>query len=163
MSKFKWKPGSRMKGDPKIVGQHLERLRKRYGGMLTAQIVVDDAKIVSSPLHSYFDWDDERAAQKQRITTALTLMGALIQVTVEDVTPSRYYARVVREDNTGDVRVGFISMPEAMSRADTREQVLAAALAELEAFKRKYRALKELAEVFEAIERTRRSKKKKKV
>lgn len=164
---FKWKPGCRFKSaDPEIVGRHLEMLRARHGGMLTAAIMRDDARSKGSPLHDLFDWNDSTAAEQHRLDTARKIIGSLIQIQVETDDPVRYYARVVIEDEDEDEereegeesekKIGYIGMREAMSRVDLREQVLATALSELAAFERKYKHLSELAEVFGALRRMKR-------
>jgi bifunctional DNA-binding transcriptional regulator/antitoxin component of YhaV-PrlF toxin-antitoxin module len=54
----------------------------------------------------------------------------------------------VSEQKSGE----FINTTQAFKSADSREIVLKRAYQELEAFKQKYKNLKELAKVFEAID-----------
>lgn len=66
-----------------IVRRKLESLA--HDGRLTPEEVVADAKDPKSPLHSYFDWDDDVAARKYRIAQARTLIRSVrVEVTIND-------------------------------------------------------------------------------
>lgn len=63
-------PMSAHAGDPDALTaeqrSELERLADEHGDRLTEQIVVDAARSPDSPLHSFFEWDDAKAAAKHR-------------------------------------------------------------------------------------------------
>ncbi|QIB36605.1 hypothetical protein G3A56_00135 [Rhizobium oryzihabitans] len=54
----RFQPGAEK--NAKLVGEHIEMLRKRLKGELTPQDVLDDARHDNSPLHSFFEWNDGR-------------------------------------------------------------------------------------------------------
>lgn len=56
----------------------LNRLADDLGGALSPRDVVDAAKNEASPLHPYFDWDDERAADHWRLEQARRLLRVRI-------------------------------------------------------------------------------------
>lgn len=63
---------------------YLIELRQREG-MLTPQIVVEDARPVTSQLHDRFEWDDAQAAEQYRLEQARELIRS---VKVQYVEPS---------------------------------------------------------------------------
>lgn len=55
-------------------------------GTLTPELVVKDATSPKSPLHDYFEWDDDIAAHKFRLEQARTLIRSVeVRITVEDI------------------------------------------------------------------------------
>lgn len=55
------------------VDQALQALYEKHG-VLTPEIVLNDARRKSSPLHYEFDWDDSTAAHRWRIEQARKLI-----------------------------------------------------------------------------------------
>lgn len=147
---FQWKDGARAHGlKAQAVGEHLERLRESHG-ILTANLVVDDAKAPSSPIHKAFEWNDLTAAREYRLVQARDLLRSVVVVVEgasEDTTPTRAFVVV----STGDDDV-FTSLHVAMADASMRAELVARALKELQTWQRKYQELKELSSVFKAIE-----------
>jgi hypothetical protein len=141
--------------DPNIIAE-LKRIAAASGGELRAEIVVEEARAVESPMHSWFQWDDTAAAHQYRIIQA----RQLIRVTVtyigdgQNKIPMRVFVSLTpdRELDSGGYRV----MADVMENAESRQQLLRDALAEMDRFKAKYSALKELAELFMAIKSTKR-------
>jgi hypothetical protein len=70
--------------EPTIVGE-LSRIHDENGG-LTAKIVVEEARLETSPLHRCFEWDDGEAGQKYREWQARRLIRVV--VTKEEGQPS---------------------------------------------------------------------------
>jgi hypothetical protein len=82
MDKYQPRKGSHInKKDAVIIGKRIEDLTKMYQGEITADVLVDDARPVKSPLHKYFDWDNSTAAEKWRLQQARVLMGSIVEVT----------------------------------------------------------------------------------
>ena len=56
-------------------------------GTLSSQVVVDEARDISSPLHPFFQWDDSIAAEAYRIQQAESLIRRVkIETVVSDTT-----------------------------------------------------------------------------
>lgn len=127
----------------------LKRLSREHGGLLLPEAVVAAAKPASSPLHSYFTWDDTEAAARYRLDEARRLLN----VTVEYIkTGKKEIAHRVFCSLTSDRRDGgYRVTASVMSNTQLREQLLEDARDEMKSFARKYHALTELAEVFMAI------------
>jgi hypothetical protein len=148
---YQWRPGSRIKISAQDAGERLEYLNKQ-NGKLTADIVVEDAKPEESVLHPAFEWDDLKAAHQYRLEQGRHLIRSVTIIhdtPEEEPKPIRAFV-VVAETPKSDV---YVPTMDAMLDENLRKQVLARALAELLAIKRKYEDLAELADVFAAIDR----------
>ena len=142
--------GFRLTGKAQVLGQEIERLRRRRGH-LTAQLVVDAASDPASRLHGEFEWDDTAAAAAYRLDQAAYLLRAIVIVRE----PQNGDPRIVRafvhlqDDEAGPI---YTSISVAMGDPAMREQVLRRAWQELEGWRRRYSEYDELAKVFSAID-----------
>lgn len=152
MSKFVWKDGSvySSKAEATVVGRRLQYLMKKNNDKLTANIIVDDAKSGSSPLHNLFEWDDTEAAIKYRERQARDLLISVrVLVEEEDGVEEPYRAFVnIIDEVEGSVYVDAIT---AVCVDEYREQLLTRAIREIHAWLNRYHELQELAEVQKAI------------
>ena len=81
----------------------LEALYRANGGRLTAAAVVEAARPENSPLHSQFEWNDEEAAEKYRLTQARALIRRvkISYVTKDDeVAKAPMFVSVAQSDAT---------------------------------------------------------------
>lgn len=136
--------------DAKLVGEHIEMLRKKFKGELTPQDILDDARHDNSPLHSFFEWDDNAAAEHYRLQQARGLIRSVVAVYVSDDKPAvRQKAYVhIAERGTPHYR----ETTHAMSQTSTRKLVLDRAWNELKAWKVRYKDLTEFAEFIKIID-----------
>ena len=58
-----------------VVERELKRLHAQHG-TVNPQMLVDEARSLTSPLHRYFEWDDEVAAHKFRLAQAYQMIQA---------------------------------------------------------------------------------------
>jgi hypothetical protein len=139
---------------PSKVVAELKRIAQENGGVLQPETVVDEARPVSSPLHSRFEWDNTIAGQQYRIWQARQLIRVVVEVLAgtDDATNVFVSLSTDREKESGGYRV----MAHVLTDAQMRKQMLDDALAELRTFQEKYRRLKELVDVFAAIRRVKR-------
>lgn len=144
--RYGWKD-KRIGGDPTIVARHLHGLERKYG-ILDAAVVVEDARDAESPLHRYFQWDNNVAAEEYRLEQARRLLRAVVMDSPARPNETIRAFLMVETDSAG----GYVNTVRAMSDVVLREQVLARARTELKAFKTKYAHLRELAAVIAAIE-----------
>lgn len=138
---------------PEVVAE-LKRIAAENGGILLPERVVAEAADASSPLHSKFTWDDTEAAHNYRLWEARQLIRVCVTYLDgnKDKPPMRVFVSLTADRNEGGYRV----TSDVMSDSEQRKQLLTDALEELEAFQRKYEALKELADVFAAAKRARK-------
>jgi len=114
--------------------------------------VVDFAREnTDSALHSCFEWDDGEAAVQYRLWQARHLIRVHVCVLHDDVKPVRVFVSLKADREYDDGEGGYRLLTSVLSDGELREQLLAEALAELQVFEQKYRALQELVPVFEAL------------
>lgn len=138
--------------DPKVRAA-LEAVRKRNGGILPPAAVVDAARHENNALHRFFTWDDGAAAEAWRVHQARNLIRMVVTMIPNTETESDMYVSMQadREEEGG----GYRTLVEVLSDEEQRERLLAEAMEELAAFRRKYSRLKELAAVFAALDEVR--------
>jgi len=147
---FNWKPGSRFKGDPQAIGERITALSDKSGAQVSPEMVLDDAKKKTSPMHNIFTWNDDTAAHQWRTHQARMLLNHItVQIEeCEDSPPVRAFVcvKTVEDGST------YVPMVRAMNDAELRSQVLESAWNELVSFKKKYGEYKELSKVFSAMD-----------
>ena len=152
--RYAWSPGARYSGDVQKVGGEIERIRKASAGRLEPEAVVEHARSSNSVLHTYFEWDDEKAAGQYRISQAGDLIRAVqVDITRSNAEPAKTIRAFVSVKQDGER--SYTSTLHAMSDEALRAQVLATAWAELLSLRRKYEGLEELAKIFSAIDEAR--------
>ena len=139
---YQWKVPGIMQVDAQTAGNELQRIYERYG-VIDPEVVVLESESPSAPLHSCFEWDDEKAAHKYRITQAQGIIRAIVAVDERQENPdTRAFVSVQSEYHPVSV---VIQNPEK------RDVLLQNALNELHWFEKKYNSLCELSGVFSAI------------
>lgn len=147
---YQWKKAAQLGSlDAQKVGEQLESIRLERGH-LTPEMVLRAAKSRRSPLHGGFTWDDGEAAQAWRLNEARYLLRMVVMIREDAPDKEPIRAFVVVRDDEGEWE--YTSTVAAMSNAVLRQQVLARALKELEAWRDRYDELEELAGVFAAID-----------
>lgn len=93
------------------------------GGTLTPQAVVAAAKDPTNPLHNYFEWRDDIAAEAFRIDQARTLIRSVkVNFSVDNrVVSTVYYVR--NPDQPGD-EAGYISLPRLRTDKELAHRAL---------------------------------------
>lgn len=139
---YQWKVPGIMPVDAQTAGNELQRIYER-DGVIEPGTVVLESESPSAPLHSCFEWDNEKAAHKYRITQAQGIIRAIVSVNeTEKSQETRAFVSVEREYHPVSV---VIRNPEK------RDILLQNALNELHWFEKKYNSLCELSGVFSAI------------
>lgn len=150
MAAYKW-VGRQFPVNANIVGQEVEKI-EQANGFVTAELFVDAARPVTSPLHNLLEWDDPKAAEAFRKQQASKILCAL---TIKNVQGREVRAYVNVAPGAPDPvrRTGtFINTSDAFSDKNKRAIVLQVALRELNELKQKYKELTELNNIFVAIE-----------
>ncbi len=140
-----------------VLSEELERIRLTNGGILLAEQVVEAAAPIKSPLHKYFQWDDNEAARQYRIYQARQLIN--VAVVMLPFTRRAITAYVSLRADRQLPQGGYRALVDVLSNAVQREMLLREALDDLNTWERKYNHLVELAPVFEAIKKVRKVKK----
>lgn len=144
---YEWKTASYIKVDANVAGKQCEQLEKTVG--LTPKNLLDANRDESAPLHNEFEWQDDIAAEKYREGQARHIIACLCvraETTAgEQSEPVRAFLKIEPESEYQSINV-------ILQSADSHVAMLSMALRELEAFRKKYKALAELKPLFDVIE-----------
>ena len=105
-----------------VYGERLEYISSKNKNKITPTTVVSDAKNTSSPLHNYFEWNDQKASEEYRLQQARTLINHIVEVVVIEGKPStqRSFFSVT---NGGGKRV-YVTLQKAAATKNYRIQLL---------------------------------------
>jgi hypothetical protein len=137
------------------VNAELEALRQLHDGFLKQEHVVQAARVEGSALHEDFSrqglWDEARAAERARLEYAGRIIRLYVVVRDEEREPVRALVSIM-SDRTSDERPGYRSIDDVLADEELSQALLATALMELRAFRRKYQSLQALTGIFVEIE-----------
>jgi hypothetical protein len=132
----------------------LEQICEKHDGVLTAELVLREAKKKTSPLHTHFLWDDTEAARQYRLIQAGDLIRK-VKVTYspqEDVSYRvRAFFNVVQAGDNEEGKKIYVPIKEAMNNPSYREQLLAEAKRDADTFVKKYKVLTEVKDIVNTI------------
>lgn len=145
---FQFKSHVSLPVEAQVVGERLERLRKKHD-IITPSLVVHDAENKRSVLHPCFEWDDSKAGRAYREDQARYLLRSVTVVIPkgEKTQSVRAFVHVETEETTGYTSIEF-----AMSKKEMRQQIIDRALSELGDWQRRYDMYEELGGIFAAID-----------
>ena len=138
---YEWKVP--MKIPAEIAAQELLRIEKEKGGKVLPEDVVEASRDENAPLHSLFEWDDTVAAEKYRQTQARYIIRN-VTAKIEDAPPVRLMVA------TGNP--GYVNTKTAMDNVDMHAMLMRQAINDIQAFKAKYRGLRELDAVLREMD-----------
>ena len=124
--------------------ERIKALADRNGGRFDADQIIEDARHPQSPLHSYFDWDVERAAMQQWRQVAREMIRS---VQVERVVEERTVKTVayVRDPCKTGSEQGYVSVDVLRDEPANARQAL------LSEFSRAEAALRRALDVAKAL------------
>lgn len=110
------------------IKARLQELADKNDGRLTPEQVVEDAKDVTSPLHTEFQWDDAKAAISWRLETARRIIRSVkVEMkTTKTVVTAVAYVRDPRaeSDEQGYVSVEVLRDEKDMAKKAIREELM---------------------------------------
>lgn len=101
-------------------------------GRLTAEDVVRAARTTTSPLHEFFEWDDEKAAHEHRLGQARALIRS-VQVRVTTDEGAIVVPQWVEDPNKERGAQGYVSLDRLRSEPETANSMLRSELIQVEA------------------------------
>ena len=101
---------------------YLLELAEQNDGILSTEVVLEDARQDTSPLHRHFQWDDTIAAENYRRWQARSLI-AKCRITIEPRTESTIRAFVSLPSDRG-LEGGYRVMTTVLSEDDQREELI---------------------------------------
>jgi hypothetical protein len=147
---YGWKDSRSFKVPAQVVGEVLEQIEAARGE-ITPRAVVEEARPVKSPIHSFFEWDDSKAADKYRDEQARALVACVV-VRALDGAESKSAPRAFVSLSSDDGR-SYLGIVSAMSDSEKRAQILSRARKEIEEWRDRYRALEEFSRLFKVIDK----------
>lgn len=162
---YRFKEGSRLDNrKATAVGQCIDAIEQKHK-RVTAEQIVKEARGANSPLHSFFEWDNTKAAKAYRLVQARHMIRSVVVVWEDDsakggLRVTRAFISLRDEDDGGGKM--YMGAVRAMSDARYRKQLLAEALAEAGAWRQRYKDLEELAGVFKALDKVKKPRKSRK-
>ena len=151
-----WKPGFEFayKADPNKVYEEIQSL----GETCSKEDIVNKARDASTELHSCFEWNDSKAAEKYRLYQANDIVRHLYLVRQEtDEEDAEQEDRKITVNqfrcfsNLGKNNE-YESTIQIVRNEDKYQLLLEQAKRELRAFKQKYAVLKELKPILDLID-----------
>lgn len=138
------------------LADELGIIAREHGGILQAEQVVKWAEAhPGSQLYQQLEWDNVAAGHAYRVWQARRIIGR-VKIRLEGLErpiESRCYVSLL-QDRT-QPSGGYRTAVAVLGDREMKQALLRQALAELEAWERKYKELEELAEVFAAGRRVR--------
>jgi len=139
-----------------IYGEQLDILKSKNHGQLTTQLVLEDAKNDYSPIHSYFTWQDEKAAEQYRIWEARKLINGIevVDIIIKDdkevevVRPLMFNLKI--DDDSAQQ---YYDSKMVLEDDDLRKRLLDQAMNEAGRWQEKYEKIVELAVIVGAIKK----------
>jgi len=137
-----WKFSGVFRGDAEKIYSEIQSI----GEEATAKQILDYARDENTELHKCFEWDDSIAAERWRLQQARLIVGNLVYQEPEKQEPTKIRVLQSTENNT------YKPVRLILQNKSEYEQLLEQALAELHAFKERYKNLSELEEILALIE-----------
>jgi hypothetical protein len=109
-----------------LVQQRIQAIADLHDGRITPELVVDAARDPDSPLHEFFTWDNDEAAEKHRLNEARSLIRSIrVDVKISNMVISAPY--YIRDPEAKRDEQGYLTAPVLRKSEDlAREAVVAA-------------------------------------
>jgi hypothetical protein len=155
--KYKFKMG--LGKDAQLFGEFIEELAEQSNGQLKPEDVVAAAKPITSPIHDFFDWNDETAAVKWRVQQAryyLSTLEVMVKTDGSTMSQKAWFSVNTKMKAGKGTKRAYVVIDRALTESDLRVQVIQDALRELVYWEQKYKDYVEFRNVFSAIEQTKK-------
>ncbi len=127
--------------------EELERIAKDdEDGLVRPEAVVEAARDEESPLHRFFEWDNDEAAEQYRLYQARKL---IVRVTVKVAASAgpTYVNVKITHPATGQVRQGYVPMARAAADPDLYGQIVEDARKGIIGYRNRLSAFEEAHEI----------------
>ena len=139
-----WKIKGIFKADAQKVSEEIAEI----GETVEPSEIVEKARNENTELHKCFEWRDDIAAEKYRLYQARKILGNLVFEYKDKQEEKQEPIRLMFKTTENE---GYKSINLIMEKPDEYKALLTRAYSELQAFKNKYKMLKELKEIFDLI------------
>jgi len=137
--------------DAKIIGPELEKLAN--GKRATAKDIVESAKENNSPLHTYFEWQDDVAASLYRETQARHMASSITikikTVGGEDTEVRAFHAiKIMTTEDEIPIQKSYISLETVAENLDMMGQIVDEARKALSGWKQRHEIYRSMIPAF---------------
>lgn len=101
----------------------VNELAEEFGGRITPDQVVDDARDPDSPLHGLFTWDTDAAAAAHWRDTARAIISS-VRVVINTTTTRVASVAYVRDPNAAAKEQGYVSVAQLRTDADSAREAV---------------------------------------
>lgn len=147
--KYSFNTGYVIKGlNPQITGEILENIANQYGKIDTEN-VIEVAKNESNHLHSYFEWNNDRAGDLYRKEQAGQLIRAVNVTIVENentIECDRAFVNIKESQFKG-----YYAMSKVVNDIDLTDMLIKQAYNELQVYVNKYKHLNQLKSLIDNL------------
>ena len=140
---YSWGEGYQPNIDANIVGSVIEQLEEKHG-KVTRELFLDASRSVDSPTHSIFEWDNDIAAEKWRLSVATKTINNLRVVSVKPELVEQKIKAFVNTSRPKEKQM-YVNIVTALSDEQTREIVLCRLRTEIQALIERNKHIDELA------------------
>lgn len=152
MAVYEWKTPYLYPVSAQVAGETIEALKTALGKEnIEPEDLLEASRADGTPLHTCFEWDDSKAAEKYRLEQATNMIRSVVVKIVVDGGEPVTTRAFVNVSEKLHAKGTFVSIQTALEQKDYRQNILRSALFELQTFQRKYSIYQELAGVFSAI------------
>lgn len=154
--KVAWKNGSRIKCSPAKAHAVVEKNRKENGGSVDLEALWLSQKDKEAPLHGEFEWNKTAAWKKYNTQRAGYIVRSIEVIrSQESGARIRAYESVVEASDAGEESTSkhvYRRTEDILADPVARDQLLASAIRDALAFKRRYAALSELSKIIQSMD-----------
>ena len=127
---YKARTGSSFKKeDAQAIGEKLNSLAEKSNGVVTPEMVVEDAKDRSSIFHNLIEWNNEKASEQFRLQQARHIINHVFEVTVIEGKPHKHRSFFsVTNDSKQKV---YVTVENALTNKNYKVQLYGRALTQL--------------------------------
>ena len=136
-----------------IVDGELEKIYKKHK-VVTVEVVLQEASKPTSPLHSYFEWDDVKAGRKYRYIQAYSLIMAskfVVSLVQNGDEPKQITRANVRKLVNAFRGEGFKMRVDALKDSESRIAIIESKRSQLRSWCESVTDIEELSPVRSAI------------
>jgi len=134
-----------------VAGEEMERIRSKHG-VLSKTTVVIEASNKNNPLHNFFEWNNEKAAEKHRLSQAGGLIRELrVRVTTEDKEQKsvRAYVQVAPPESE---KASYHPIINVLNDNSMRLQLEKQCEVDIKTFRKKYAEIKAVRNIIREMD-----------
>lgn len=134
----------------------VHELAKKLRREITPKDVLQDASDPRSIMHSFFEWDNRKAAAAHRLQQARQLLARLVVIYHDPLgneVKVREYVRLVHDrPSTHELRGGYFPRQKAMTNSGLEQQCVEKAVVELESWMNRWRGFKRIEASYAGVQ-----------